>query len=241
MAEVFIGKYPSEIMEGVRTMLMQGMEENVPLSVLNKQIEVLSKKEVMDQYLYSLEGIIGTKEICQAVNGIFGLDLLTKLMLPDAIASLSPLGGNDLSPKLAIDSYLNQFNRNLTGNEIREMINHLFGINLDGISSLENSGISLYSKGQWIARQDFDLFVVHTGIGDIDVKVIPTAYFTKKTGLDHLPESLQQDLSELGFYYNDEVGALYYANPSGQAVPDAFKRKTMGAIMKVIQHSYMDL
>ncbi|WP_260631214.1 hypothetical protein [Bacillus sp. S/N-304-OC-R1] len=236
MSEVSIGKYPSEIMEGVRTMLMQSLEGTLSDAEINEQIEALSKSKVMDHYLNSLKGTIGTIEICRAVNQIFGLDLLTKLMLPDAIASLTTLEGNDLTPKLAIDQYLNRCSSNLTGSEIRKMINQLFGINLDGISSLENSGISLYSKGQWISRQDFDLFVVHTGIGDIDVKVIPTAYFTEKTGSDHLPENLQQSLSSLGFYYDEEVGAFYYANPSGQAVPDAFKRKTMGAIMNAIEH-----
>ena len=72
----------------------------------------------------------------------------------------------------------------MTGVDIRGMINQIFGINLNGVSSLEGAGISLYSKGQWVLQSDKDLFVVYTGSGDLDVKVFPTEYFTKQTGLE---------------------------------------------------------
>jgi hypothetical protein len=76
---------------------------------------------------------------------------------------------------------------------------------------------------------------------DTDYEVSVTSYFMNKTGERELPPPLKNLLSDLGFTYNAEEGSYYYSNPSGDSVPDEFKAKTMGAIIKVIQQSYSDL
>lgn len=76
-----------------------------------------------------------------------------------------------------MDLYLKSYNYELTPSEIRVAINLIFGTNLDGISSLENSKIGLFSKGQWINKSDEALFVVQTSDDDVDVRIYPTEYF----------------------------------------------------------------
>lgn len=200
-------------------------------------LEAMTKTEMMDQYLHSLERPVETKDICSIVNQVFGIDLLTKILYPYVKADY----GIELTPKETMDWYLNKFDSPPTGKEIRQMINYLFGINLDGISSLENSGISLYSKGQWIAHQPHDLFVVQTSLNDVHVKIYPTDYYIKKTGKKELPEDLQQSLCEIGFNYDEKMGSYFHENPTGQPVSDLFKIKTMGAIMESIDKLHKNL
>ncbi|WP_249308502.1 hypothetical protein [Lederbergia citrea] len=199
---------------------------------LENQVEAMSKVEVMDKYLDSLEKKIDASEIYRVVNQVFGIDL-------DSVSILSP--EKTKSSRVVIGSCLNHYGNKITGKEIRKIINQTFGINLDGISSLEKAKISLFSKGQWIIRNEKDLFVVHTGSGDIDVKVFPTKYFTEQTGLEELPKDLQQSLTRIGYHYEEKIGSFYFKNPSGQAVPDAFKGQTIGAIVEVIHNLYSHL
>ena len=144
----------------------------------------MSKAAMMDKYLDSYGKTISSSVICEVVNSIFGMNLdeapiLTKV---DTVEGLSSTG-DKLMSRLAIDSYLNQSGEEITGANIRGMINEIFGVNLEAISSLEGARISLYSKDQWVVHQEKDLFVVHTGTGDVDVKIYPTTYFTEQTGV----------------------------------------------------------
>ncbi|WLV24640.1 hypothetical protein QR721_13515 [Aciduricibacillus chroicocephali] len=202
----------------------------------------MSKSEMMDKHLDSTENTIDSAVVCEVVESTFGLDLDEAPILENvnAIEGCSSTDGKLLS-RVVIDSYLNQCKEELTGPVIRGMINRIFGVNLDAISSLEGKRISLYSKGQWIVHNKKDLFVVHTGIRDVDVKIYPTTYFTEQTGLSGLPMDLQQLLMNLGYTYNKENGSYYYINPTGEAVPDQFKGKTMQAIGKVIHESFSSL
>jgi hypothetical protein len=157
--------------------------------------------------------------------------------------SIEDLDGyiQSLSKVEVMDLYLEYYGKKIEGPEIRRVINQIFGVNLDGISSLEGSGVSIFSKNQWISQYDNDLFVVHTGLTDVDVWVYPTEYFTEQTGLTELPTGLQNGLMALGFEYSEEKGTLYYANPTGESVPDQFKGHTLGTIIGFINGNYKDL
>lgn len=199
----------------------------------------MSKIAIMDKYLDSNGEKISSSLICEAVESIFhiNLDKAPVLIEGEIQEGLSSTGGG-LTSREAIDSCLNQFGENITGADIRGIINGIFGINLDGIVHLEGARISLYSKNQWIVHQEKDLFVVHTGTGDIDAKVYPTTYFMEQTGIEELPTDLQHSLIDLGYSYNEEIGSFYYTNPASKAVPDSFKGQTMAAIRKVIERSF---
>lgn len=217
-------KYPFEIKEGVKKTLRRGLMGEFPNTQLDDQIEGMTKVEMMDNYFDSYEEKIRSSVICKVVNQVFKFDL-------DAM----PLS------RATIDSYLDHYEKKVTGSEIRKMVNQIFGINLDGIASLEKARISLYSKDQWVVQNDNDLFVIYTGTGDVDVKVFPTEYFTDQTGIEELPNNLQQSLKSLGYSYDEKIGSYYFSNPTGEAVPDVFKGKTIKAIIEVIHPTYSHL
>lgn len=202
-----------------------------------------SKVEMMDDYFHSNGNKINSSEICKVVKLIFEFDLdTTPILLKESQISKYTTTVNEVSlARTVIDSILNQHHNEVTSAEIREIINQIFGINLNAISSLEGSRISLFSKDQWIVQHDKDLFLVHTGIGDIDVKILPTKYYTELTGITELPNDLQISLTNLGYSYDETIGGYYFSNHSGEAVPDAFKGQTMGVILKVIQESLSHL
>ena len=215
---------------------------------LNEQIDRMTKIAVMDTYLDWHGDRISSTEIFKVVKQVFKLDL-------DAISGLSnkKLGTFEVpSPtdmdtsimplsRVVIDLYLIHCDNKITGVEVRGMINHFFGVNLDGVASLEKARISLYSKGQWVVQNEKDLFVVHTGTGDIDVKVFSTEYFSAQTGLEELPNELQQSLTQIGFAYDVKSESYYFSNPTSQAVSDAFKGQTIGAIVEAVHKSYAHL
>lgn len=196
-------------------------------------VETMKKIKVMDKYLSAFEKI-STAEICKVVNKVFGIDLETvsSNKMDTSIASQS---------RMTMDKYLEQCGNRITGEEISNMLNQILGINLHAIDALEQERISLYSKGQWVVQNDRDLFIVYTGIHDVDVKVFPTKYFTEQTGLDVLPSDLQHSLSRIGFHYDKKMQSYYFANPTGQAVSDQFKGQTIGAIVEVIHRLYSHL
>ncbi|WP_155593131.1 hypothetical protein [Lysinibacillus cavernae] len=197
----------------------------------------MKKAEMMDQHLDSYAKKISSSEICYVVDLIFKVNLDETPTLSKEMEGTLPFTGRE-----AIDFQLQQYgNREITGADIRKLINDIFGVNLEAISSLEGSRISLYSKDQWIVQHEKDLFVVYTGARDVDVKVFPTNYFMEQTGLVGLPTDLQHALTNIGYYYNEKMDSYYFSNPSGEAVPDAFKGQTIGAILGVIRHSFSKL
>jgi hypothetical protein len=213
-------KYPSEIIDGVKRTL----KEELISADLNSKIEEMTKVEVMGKYFDSYVGKIRSSEVCRVVNQIFGIDLQVA------------------SPNISvIDSYLDHYGKKITVVEICGIINQNFGINLAGIDALEEERISVYSKNQWIIKNDKDLFSVHTEPGDVDVMVFPTDYFTKRTGIEGLPNVLKHPLKNLGFSYNEKIGSSYFSNPTGEAISDAFKGQTLKAIVEAIHKSYSHL
>lgn len=220
---------PSDILDRVKTSLKKDIGGKYSDTEMDAQIEAMTKAEIMDRYFDSFEEKIDHSEIFHFIKSIFHIDLDNKPVMTE----------NDLSS--VIDSNMNQEEEKIAGAKIRSIINQIFGINLDAISALDGARISLYSKDQWVLQHDKDLFVVHTGNDDIDVRIYPTKYFTEQTGLETLPKDLQHSLSKMGFYYDEKTRSYYYANPSGEAVPDAFKGQTMGTILNTIMQSYSSL
>lgn len=209
--------------------------------MLEKGLDRVKKVELMDKYLDSHQGKITSTEICNIVMSIFKFDLTTKPVLSKEWIMAGAVSSIENIAKMAIDSALARYGEKVNGIEIRQLINQIFGINLDAISSLEGARISLFSKDQWVVQDEHDLFVVHTGLGDVDVKIFPTDYFTEQTGLEELPQALQQSLISFGFSCGERTGCYYYSNPSGEAIPDAFKGQIIGTILKEIHDSYQSL
>lgn len=194
-----------------------------------------TKIEAMDKLIASCAELTN-HDIINIVNRVFSINLEDMAMLPDdQIASKSL---HSLTPQAAIEASLTNSSNGMTGTQVRQLINQLFGINLDALSALEKAGISLYSKGKWMLQHQGDLFVVYTGVGDVDVKIYHTDYFTEQTGLHELPKSLIDKLLPLGYREDPAGKGYYFSSPSGDAVPDAFKGQTIHAIMTVISQAY---
>ncbi|ARI75722.1 hypothetical protein [Halobacillus mangrovi] len=255
-------KYPLPIMFGVIMTLKKEHKYDLSLSEAIDILHSMKKVEVMDSYLDFRKHKVESKEIRRIVKQVYDIDLErvselgagkqvstypkeitdgVKLKLADE--SIEDLDAyiQSLTKVEVMDLYLEHYGKKIDGPEIRRVVNQIFGVNLDGISSLEGSGVSLFSKDQWISQYDNDLFVVHTGLTDVDVWVYPTEYFIEKTGRTELPIGLQNGLKALGFEYSEEKDALYYANPTGESVPDQFKGHTLGTIIGFIKSNYADL
>lgn len=197
----------------------------------------MGKLELMDSLLDQHHHKMTSVEIFEIVDRLFGFDLTATPVLYKDYNALGP----ETTSRRIIDEYMEGLENELKGSEIREMINKMFGINLEAVAKLDGKRISLYSKNQWILQNDTDLFVVYTGPKDVDVKIYPTPFFTAKTGLKRLPDELSTLLEDLGYHYNTKLQSHYYSNPTGEAVSDQFKGQTMMSISKVIQSSYFHL
>ncbi|MCM2676348.1 hypothetical protein [Alkalicoccobacillus plakortidis] len=199
----------------------------------------MKKAEAMDHQLHTLDHPITSADIQSIVSSVYQINLDKLPILP------TEARGTVFSPgttsEEAIATHLAQHSGELGGVQIRQIINNIFGVNLDAISALDGARISLFSKGQWVVQQETDLFVVWTGEGDIDVKVYPTSYFAEQSGASALPKELKDSLTAIGYLYDESTGGCYYENPSGDAVPDEFKGRTMGAILQVIKESYSQM
>ncbi|MEO2075739.1 MAG: hypothetical protein ABGX20_10060 [Bacillus sp. (in: firmicutes)] len=208
---------------------------------MNQTKTTMSKVELMDQHLESCGKDFGYEEVRQIVHSLFDIDLETKIVVfKEYLAPLLWDETNEDIPvaRVALEYYLDQSKGTLTGKEVRTIIKNLFGINLDGISSLAGAKISIYSKEQWITQHDHDLFVVDTPLGDADVRIYPTPLFTKKTGLNRVPTELQQALAVLGYSFDSDNNWCYYCNPTGESVGHEFKVETIETIRQIILNSY---
>ncbi|TWT25902.1 hypothetical protein [Planomicrobium sp. CPCC 101110] len=187
--------------------------------------------EALDACLDSSDVAITSSEVCEAVKSVFGIDIGLAAVLHADYADL-------VYPRAAIEKYLKQDSTRTDGSEIRTMIKLLFGINLVGIAELYKDRIALYSKNQWIVKNDQALFLVRTGKKDIDVKILSTPYFQKQTNLSEMPLSLQQALAPLGYSYNEKEQTLDYIDPDGQPVSGQFKVQTMKTIANIVHTEY---
>ncbi|MFC0522700.1 hypothetical protein ACFFGV_03740 [Pontibacillus salicampi] len=125
--------------------------------------------------------------------------------------------------------------------EAMQVILDIYGINLAQISNIEYFGISISSKGVWITQQPTDLFVIHSTVNDVGVKIYPTHYFTARTGLDSLPLSIVHGLESLGFMYRSDLNAYYYENPLKASVSDQFKGTVVRILLNAIHQQYSEL
>ncbi|SFK08679.1 hypothetical protein SAMN04487936_10739 [Halobacillus dabanensis] len=252
-------KYSEQIVEGVFKSLRKQEKGPLDFSEALEEINTMSKVEVMDTYLGQNNKNVKPDEIRHVIQQIYDIDLeaiselgvgkQTNTYSDDVLQKVKQASNQAataeeiraMSKIEVMDLYWKAFEGKMTGEDIRMMINAIYGVNLQGISDLEDTGVSLYSKEQWISQYDKDLFVVQTGADDVDVWVYPTEYLKEQAGIENNPRSLEMALTKLGFDYNKEVDALYYSNPTGESVPDNFKGQTLGTIIGVIQEEYAHL
>ncbi|WNB91325.1 hypothetical protein [Bacillus sp. NEB1478] len=219
-----------------------------------------TKLEAMNHYLESLGEKVKGQDVRRAVLESFQLDLdmisknkygIKLSIYPEPIMKSVRQSLNmdndsvDLDAKImdmpkaeVMDRYIAVHNYSLTCAENRMLINQIFGVNLDGISSLQHSKLSIFSKGQWITHSDADLFYIHTSNDDIALDVGKTDINRTNSGSDELPESLKQKLINFGFTCDNETGVASFSNPTGESVPDALKGQIIKAIVTTIQAEY---
>lgn len=249
-------KYSKQVMRAVREDL--GVDKKS--TEFDSIIEKMPKVEVMDRYLASFGKKVKGNEVRQAIKEVFfvDLDIISKnnygsqlAIYPEEVMKSLRASFNEtpastkqdarimeLKKNEVMDRYIKEHDSKLNGAQNRVLVNQIFGVNLDGISTLEHAQLAISSKGQWILKSDADLFILKSSLDDVDVSVYATAYFEQLTGSKQLPESLKTKLMNLGFTYNEETGILYYINPTGESVPDAFKGQVLGIIVGTIKAEY---
>lgn len=249
-------KYSKHVMRAVR----ESLGADAKSTQLDSKIEEMPKVQVMDRYLASFGKKVKGNEVRRVVKEIFDIDLDvvskndygSKLAIypadvmeslrasfneaPDSAEQDARIMG--LTKNAVMDRFIKEQNYALTGAESRVLINQIFGVNLDGISTLEHMQLAVSSKGQWIVKSETDLFVLESSLDDVDVSIYTTPYFEEVTGSDKLPESLKTKLMDIGFTYIEESNVLYYKNPTGESVPDVFKGQVMGILIGTIVTDY---
>lgn len=220
-------------------------------------INEMPKTEVMDLYLKSFGTEVNGTEVREVVDGVFGIDLnyiseknygnkvsmynisvmesLRRSLNVTEVSTELDAEIMDMPKNEVMDRYIEVQDKSITGAEIRVLINQIFGVNLDGISGLEHAGISIRSKGQWVLSGDTNLLIVSSSLDDVELYVAPTEYFEESTGSNQIPDSLKNDLTQLGFSYNPEPNHFIYRNPTNESVPDALKGQVMGIVLGTIQ------
>ena len=218
--------------------------------------ENMSKVEKMDRYLKSVGNKTNGKEVRETVKVVFGADLnyiseknygsnlsVYNIAVMESLRISLNVDAN--SPELdtqimamtkneVMDRYIEVHDYSLTGAQSRILINQIFGVNLDGISGLEHSKVSIYSKGQWILQGDTNLFIVSSSLDDVELYVATTNYFEETSGSKQFPESLKQNLLSIGFSYDADLNQYIYRNPTNESVPDAFKGQVIGNVLGTI-------
>ncbi|WKA53605.1 hypothetical protein [Planococcus shixiaomingii] len=249
-------KYSKKVMKAVRESLGTAAKS----IQLNSVIETMPKVQVMDHYLTSFGDKIKGNEVRRAVEDVFYIDLsyISKMdygsklaIYPNNVMESLRISFDEkatsttkdadimkLAKNEVMDRYIKVHGYSLTGAEARKLINQIFGVNLDGISTLEHSQLAINSKGQWILKSDTDLFILESSLDDVDVSVYATEYFEELTGSKQLPDSLKSKLINMGFTYNESTELLYYKNPANESVPDAFKGQVLGTIVGTIITEY---
>lgn len=249
-------KYTYKVMKVLRDSL--GVDKHS--TVKDDEIASMNKAEVMDRYLSSQGKKVKGNEVRKAVELIFNIDLdfISKQGIGTTVSSYDAavmeilrldlgLERDDISRDQDImamkknhvmDRYSKMFGYKLSGPEYRVLINQIYGVNLDGIANLEHAQVSIHSKGQWILKSDQDLIILRSSLDDVEVYVAPTDYYTALTGSTELPASLIAKLASMGFTYDEPTNAYYYANPTGESIPDAFKGQTLGTIVGTIANEF---
>lgn len=219
-----------------------------------------SKFELLDTYLSSLENPNGN-QVRKAVLAVFDIDLDLMSKNNEGILTYSEdvlrvvreeLGidpqTTDLDDKIynksksqIMDIYIHTLNGNVSIGDVQTVVYGVYGVNLAGISTLEHARFSVYSKGGWVVKKDTDIFVVESGIGDIDLYIYPTEYFIAKTGINGVPEDFQEQLKQIGMSYDDEAGRMYYHTPNNQSMSADFKDAMMAIVLSYTSENFLDI
>jgi len=246
MIKVLPTTYSKDTKEIIKSMFQ--LKDSLSDVALDNYINNMTKIDIMDAYINWHNNKITSQIIFESIAQAFKFSLeLVPVLTTEKLSTFElPFPKNREassmpSSETILDLYLDHHHYKVTGTEVRTMINHFFGMNLVGIASLGTSRISLFSKNQWLVKNEKDLFVIHTGIRDVDVKIYTTSYFVKQTGSKDLPAELKQSLTQIGFSYNEAISNYYFINPSGQSVSNAFKGQTIGAINAVTNELYNHL
>jgi hypothetical protein len=224
----------------------------------DSSISAMPLKEVMDKYFQGSGKRLTGPEVREAVERIYRIDvnyvskmnygssLFTygrEIMEPVRISLGLPIHSHErdneimrMSKNEVLDRVLKSSGFQMTGWEVRRIINHIYGINLDGISALENSGISIFSKGQWIIRSSRDLFVIASSPDDVEIYVFTAPFYRKYYGQRGIPKTLAQDLEKLEFVYDKTHGHYKWFNPTGESAPDVFKTEAISSLLKEIKN-----
>lgn len=251
-------KYPQKVMEDVR----KSLGVNKHSTIMDAKINAMPKVEVMNRYLPSFGEKVKGKEARKAVLGVFNIDLNSisehnygsKLSVYDETVMKNlreslKLSSTDskrdkeimaMSKNEVMDRYMKNMKNSLTSQETRTLINNIYGVNLDGISSIEHSRLGLFSKGVWVIQSDRDVFTVSSTNDDVTIYVAVTDYFKSKTGSTQVPTSLANKLKALGFSV-DSSDRYFYTNPTGESLPESFKGSVMQAVVGAIMTEYIDL
>ena len=245
-------KYSKNVVKAISEAL--GMDANSPQAIA--AINQLPKIKAWEYYLSRFGKKLKGNEIRQAVEDIFDIDLnyvskndygsklaiyptpvmeFVRASLKEDVASTAKDERiMNMSKNEVMDRYIKQQDYALSGAQASLLINQIFGVNLVGISGLEGKQLAISSKGQWIVKSDRDLFILESSLDDVDVSIYAGPYLQEVTGGSELPAPLIAKLTELGFTYNETEQLLYYKNPTGESVPDAFKGQLIGILLGTI-------
>ena len=245
-------KYSKKVMSAVSETLGMDAHSYEAKAVINQ----LPQIKVWEYYLASFGKKVKGPEVRRAVEEVFDIDLDlvsnndygSKLAIyPSPImesvrASLKQDPAStakdglimNMTKNEVMDRYIKQSNYALAGGQLSLLVNQIFGVNLVGISGLEGKQLAISSKGQWIVKSERDLILLESSLDDVDVAIYAGSYFEEVSGTKALPEELIVKLTALGFIYQEESNRLYYRNPTGESVPDAFKGQVIGILLGFI-------
>lgn len=184
----------------------------------------MKKSQQLEQSLAAYGSSLSSAEVFHIVQEIFGFDLDQVPLLQEGYGS----------PRSACDELLAKLEGRYSREAICQLVNQLYGVNLEALCALEDAQLALFAKGRWVMTSAEDFFVVFSGDGDRVVRVFTTPYYTEQNGNSAAPEGLHQALVAMG-YTSDATGSLFvYEMADNQPVPDAFKGQTIGALRQAI-------
>lgn len=252
-------KYPINVMFALR----ESLGVNKFSEELDHEINIMPKVEVMDRHLLSLGEELDSFETRESVQAIFNINLdyisennfgskLNKYNEEVMMNVRASLGIDPQSTELDIlimdmpkneimDRYFINKHNKVSSQEARNVINYIYGVNLNGISSIEYARLSIFSKGQWVIHNDTNIFIVSSSNDDTELYVAPTQYYKEKTGNEQLPDSLISDLVSIGFVYDSTLETYIYRSLNNESVPDSVKGQVMGTVVQTINTHYIDL
>lgn len=245
-------KYSKKTVKAISGVLGMDANSQETIAVINQ----LPKIKAWEYYLASSGEKLKGNEIREAVEEVFDIDLnyvskndygsklsvyptpvmeSLRISLKEQASSTAKDGRiMNMTKNEVMDRYIKQQAYGLSGAEASLLINQVFGVNLVGISGLEGKQLAISSKGQWIVKSERDLFILESSLDDVDVSIYAGPHLQKVAGSSELPVSLITRLAELGFVYQEKEQLLYYKNPTGESVPDAFKGQLIGILLGTI-------